>query len=121
MQIGFYFDQTRCTGCMACRVACKDWHDIPAGPVNWMRVRYTEKRQISGRVRKLYDRALLALPGSCPACPRCPAGAITKRKEDGIVVREQRCLPGQYRMRREVPQGLPLRGAPVRPRARALK
>ena len=32
MQIGFYFDQTRCTGCSACRVACKDWNDIPAGP-----------------------------------------------------------------------------------------
>ena len=25
MQIGFYFDQTRCTGCGACQVACKDW------------------------------------------------------------------------------------------------
>ena len=43
MHIGFYFDQTRCTGCSACRVACKDWNDIPAGPENWMRVLYTEK------------------------------------------------------------------------------
>ena len=43
MQIGFYFDQTRCTGCSACRVACKDWNDIPAGPENWMRILYTEK------------------------------------------------------------------------------
>ena len=38
MQLGFYFDQTRCTGCHTCNVACKDWHDIDAGPVNWMRV-----------------------------------------------------------------------------------
>jgi anaerobic dimethyl sulfoxide reductase subunit B (iron-sulfur subunit) len=34
MQVGFYFDQTRCIGCNACRVACKDWHDIAAGPEN---------------------------------------------------------------------------------------
>ena len=38
MQLAFYFDQTRCTGCYACVVACKDWHDIPAGPASWMRV-----------------------------------------------------------------------------------
>ena len=37
-QYGFYFDQTRCIGCHTCAVACKDWHDIPAGDVNWMRV-----------------------------------------------------------------------------------
>ncbi len=24
MQLGFYFDQTRCTGCHTCVVACKD-------------------------------------------------------------------------------------------------
>jgi anaerobic dimethyl sulfoxide reductase subunit B (iron-sulfur subunit) len=38
MQLAFYFDQTRCTGCYTCAVACKDWHDVPAGPASWMRV-----------------------------------------------------------------------------------
>jgi anaerobic dimethyl sulfoxide reductase subunit B (iron-sulfur subunit) len=38
MQTGFYFDQTRCTGCYTCVVACKDWHDVPAGPASWRRV-----------------------------------------------------------------------------------
>ncbi|MBW2365876.1 MAG: 4Fe-4S binding protein [Deltaproteobacteria bacterium] len=38
IQLGFYFDQTRCTGCYACVVACKDWHDIDHEPVKWMRV-----------------------------------------------------------------------------------
>ncbi|MFX1457608.1 MAG: 4Fe-4S dicluster domain-containing protein, partial [Promethearchaeota archaeon] len=37
-QMGFYFDQTRCTGCFTCSVACKDWNDIKAGPENWMRI-----------------------------------------------------------------------------------
>ena len=36
-KLGFYFDQTLCTGCKACQIACKDKHDTPLG-VNWRRV-----------------------------------------------------------------------------------
>ena len=36
-QVGFYFDQSRCTGCQACTIACKDKHDLPTG-VTWRRV-----------------------------------------------------------------------------------
>ena len=85
MQIGFYFDQTRCTGCAACIVACKDWNDIPAGPEFWMKVLYNEERKtpnvfVSYLVRPCYH---------CedPVCiPVCPVKAITKREEDGIVI-----------------------------------
>jgi len=37
-QYGFYFDQSRCTNCMACAVACKSYNRIPAGPVKWLRM-----------------------------------------------------------------------------------
>ncbi|MBW2062794.1 MAG: 4Fe-4S dicluster domain-containing protein [Deltaproteobacteria bacterium] len=92
MQIGFYFDQTRCTGCGACQVACKDWHDLLAGPEKWMRILYTEKG-------KFPDVFVSYLVGPCfhcidPVCiPACPVNAISKRKEDGIVVVDsQACL-----------------------------
>jgi anaerobic dimethyl sulfoxide reductase subunit B (iron-sulfur subunit) len=92
MQIGFYFDQTRCTGCSACRVACKDWNDIPAGPENWMRVRYTEK----GKFPKPFISYMIAPCWHCidPVCAAaCPADAITKREVDGIVlVDSSKCL-----------------------------
>jgi anaerobic dimethyl sulfoxide reductase subunit B len=92
MQIGFYFDQTRCTGCSACRVACKDWHDIPAGSENWMRVLYNEK----GIFPKPFVSYLIAPCWHClkPVCiPACPVEAITKRDQDGIVlVDSQACL-----------------------------
>lgn len=84
MQIGFYFDQTRCTGCFACQVACKDWHDVPAGPENWMRVSYTEK----GRFPDVFVSYMVTACWHClsPVCAEaCPVDAITKREKDGIV------------------------------------
>ena len=66
-------------------VACKDWHDISAGPEKWMSVLYNEKGKfpnvfVSYRVNPCFH---------CedPVCiPVCPVGAIVKRIEDGIVI-----------------------------------
>jgi anaerobic dimethyl sulfoxide reductase subunit B (iron-sulfur subunit) len=92
MQVGFYFDQTRCTGCGACRVACKDWHDLPAGSVNWMRVLYRE----AGKFPTVFVSYLAAPCYHCekPVCAAaCPVTAIVKRQADGIVVVDsQLCL-----------------------------
>ncbi len=91
-ETGFYFDQTRCTGCYTCAVACKDWHDIDAGPVNWMRVEPIEE----GRFPNLF-LAYLASPcfhcADPPCVSACPSDAITKREPDGIVlVDREKCL-----------------------------
>jgi len=83
--MGFYFDQTRCTGCHTCSVACKDWHDIDAGPANWMRVEVIEK----GKFPDLFAAWLASPCFHCenPACVQaCPEQAIRKREADGIVV-----------------------------------
>ncbi|MFC2066994.1 4Fe-4S dicluster domain-containing protein [Chloroflexota bacterium] len=75
MQIGFYFDQTRCTGCFTCTVACKDWHDVPAGPASWVRVTATEKGEFP-------DVSLSYLFSSCLHCAEpicvdaCPMRAL---------------------------------------------
>jgi len=85
MQYGFYVNQTRCTGCFTCIVACRDWHDVPAGPASWIRVKTIEK----GKYPDLFVAFLPVMCYHCqqPACiPACPPGAITKRDEDGIVV-----------------------------------
>jgi anaerobic dimethyl sulfoxide reductase subunit B len=92
MQIGFYFDQTRCTGCNACLVACKDWHDIPAGSENWIQLNYTEK----GKFPNVFVSYMISPCWHCldPVCvPACPVEAITKRESDGIVlVESEKCL-----------------------------
>lgn len=85
MQLGFYFDQTRCTGCGTCQVACRDWHDIPAGPVKWMRIGYNEKGKYPD-VSVAYA-AIPCFHCGAPLCAAaCPADAIEKRDQDGIVV-----------------------------------
>jgi NADPH-dependent glutamate synthase beta subunit-like oxidoreductase len=85
MQLGFFFDQTRCTGCYACQVACKDWHDIPAGPASWIRVTHIEE----GKFPNLFAAYLINPCFHCadpPCISVCPAEAITKREEDGVVI-----------------------------------
>ncbi|MFC2003161.1 FAD-dependent oxidoreductase [Chloroflexota bacterium] len=83
--MSFYFDQTRCTGCYACVVACEDWHDVPAGPAFWRRVTTIERG-------KFPDVFVARLSSSCYHCATplcavvCPAEAITKREEDGVVI-----------------------------------
>ena len=92
MQMGFHFDQTRCTGCFTCIVACKDWHDVPAGPAAWRRVTTIEK----GTYPELFVAHLATSCYHCasPACiPACPVDAISKRESDGVVlVDREACL-----------------------------
>ena len=92
MQYGFYFDQTKCIGCYTCAVACKDWHDIEAGPVHFIKVSNIEK----GMFPNVFVAFLAGFCYHCadPSCIQsCPAGAIYKRQEDGIVlVDKENCL-----------------------------
>ena len=90
--MGFYFDQTRCTNCFTCVVACKDWHNVLAGPASWMRVKTIEEGQypnlrVSFLVHCCYHCA-------APGCVEvCPAQAIKKREDNGIVlVDREACL-----------------------------
>lgn len=92
MQYGIYIDQNRCMGCFTCIVACKDWHDVPAGPASRMRVKILEKGAYP-------DLFVAFLPVTCYHCAEpscavvCPSGAITKRDVDGIVtVDREQCV-----------------------------
>ncbi|MFH1775768.1 MAG: 4Fe-4S dicluster domain-containing protein [Chloroflexota bacterium] len=92
--MGFYFDQTRCIGCHSCVVACKDWHDVPAGPASWRRVLPVER----GEFPHLFLAFLSTACYHCarPAClSACPVGAISKRAQDGIVVVDRELCLGK--------------------------
>lgn len=94
MQLGFYFDQQRCTGCYTCVVACKQWNGVPPGPASWRRVSTMEE----GRFPQVWVAHMSLSCCHCvkPACiPACPTRAISKREEDGIVLVDQDlCITG---------------------------
>ncbi len=85
MQYGFYIDQTRCIGCHACVVTCKDRNDILPGPVA-LRKLHTEEQGV------FPDSNVINTTFSCnhcaePACiPACPFNAIYKEDKFGAVI-----------------------------------
>ncbi len=88
IQLGFYVIPGRCVQCQACKVACKETNAVELGP-QWRKV----ADHWSGEFPKVRN---IAISYSCmhcekPACRSvCPAGAITKRESDGIVVVDQK-------------------------------
>lgn len=103
-QYAFYFDNTRCTGCKTCELACKDYKNL--------------SKDIS--FRKVYDYEggtwnpcgsgafecssfVYHVSMSCnhcdnPACVSvCPTGAMHKDAQSGLVsVNEGRCIGCGY-------------------------
>lgn len=82
MQLGFVLDQTRCIGCHACTVACKQENDVPLGVFRtW--VKYVENGTFPH-----VDRHFAVM--RCNQCTRPPCAAVCptsalKKGPDGIV------------------------------------
>jgi anaerobic dimethyl sulfoxide reductase subunit B len=98
-QLGFYIDQSRCTGCKTCQVACKDKNDSEVGRL-FRRVSETTYGSFAP-CGNAYSQCVVAYWTSmaCNHCdnPRCvencPTGAMHKRISDGVVVViEERCI-----------------------------
>lgn len=90
-QFGFFFDQSRCTGCHACAIVCKSWNDLPPGPVKWMRV-YQWEKHLFPNVR-INTLAIPCFHCDDPLCRKaCPGNAIHKEVRFGaVLVDAQRC------------------------------
>lgn len=83
-QLGFSFNVSRCSGCMACVVACMDQNDLPGYDQAFRRVTRMEKGEYP-IVRIGYFSLACLHCGDAPCIGACPTGALFKREEDGIV------------------------------------
>jgi anaerobic dimethyl sulfoxide reductase subunit B (iron-sulfur subunit) len=107
-QYGFYMHTDRCVQCHACEVACKSWNNLELG-VRWRRVvDFWE-----GKFPQVANRTISLSCMHCdqPACAAvCPAGAISKRAEYGIVTVDQQKCTGCRTCATACPFGAPQYG-----------
>ena len=99
---GFFFDQTLCTGCKACQIACIDKHDLPTG-VRWRRVvEYSGGTwQISGDTFNpsvfTYDTSVSCNHCEDPICMKvCPTTAMSRRDDGTVYVDQDKCVGCRY-------------------------
>jgi anaerobic dimethyl sulfoxide reductase subunit B (iron-sulfur subunit) len=109
-QLGFYYDSSQCLQCYACEVACRSDHDVGLG-VRWRRV-------WSRWYGEFPNPANIPLSSACLHCEKpsclsaCPANAIEKRAEDGVVVvHRDDCIGCQTNCTEACPYGAPQFGA----------
>ena len=105
-QYGFFVDLSRCIGCNACTVVCKQWHDIVPGPVKPMRV-YQWETGVYPNV------GLHLLPVMCyhcetPTCMEaCENKAIYKEEKYGAVLLDVDKCQGSRKCWEACPYGAP--------------
>ncbi|NCD18729.1 MAG: dimethylsulfoxide reductase subunit B [Actinobacteria bacterium] len=99
---GFYFNQSVCTGCKACQIACKDKHDLPVG-VNWRRVvEYSGgswQRDGDTFTNNVFTYYTSISCNHCenPVCVQvCPTTAMTRRDDGTVYVDETKCVGCRY-------------------------
>lgn len=106
MQMGFSFDVSRCSGCMACVVACQDENDLPGGGLSFRHVTRLEKGHSPVVSMSFLSLACLHC-GDAPCLMVCPTGAIYKRDRDGIVDVNQDLCVGCHSCALACPFGAP--------------
>ncbi len=96
VQYGFSMNTERCIKCWACTIACKQWNGIKAGTIERRRMVETTSGTFPTVERTFFS--LSCMHCAEPACEKvCPAGAIKKRDEDGIVVVDKdKCIGCRY-------------------------
>jgi formate dehydrogenase iron-sulfur subunit len=113
---GFFTDTTRCIGCKACEVACKEWNLLPADGLHltgmsydntvglsattWRHVAFIEKiGDGGGRATAMppYQSNWLMMSDVCKHCHHapcleaCPTGALFRTEFDTVVVQQDIC------------------------------
>jgi len=106
MQYGFFIDLSRCIGCNACTIACKEWHHIEAGTVKWMRVHQWENGSFPNV--ELHTLPMMCLHCQKPVCVKaCPNNALEKETKFGAVLVNQKKCSGERKCRQACPYGAP--------------
>jgi len=94
-QLGFTFDLNKCVGCQACQIACSIENDL-GYDFSWREINTYNPNQIDTLPH--YHLSLACNHCQEPICMyQCPAKAIFKNPENGIVViEEDKCISCKF-------------------------
>ena len=90
-QLVFSFNVSRCSGCMACIVACQDQNDIVSEMTAFRRVTSLEERDADG-CRLSFLSLSCQHCGDAPCVMVCPTGALTKDEEGVVSINRDLCI-----------------------------
>jgi formate dehydrogenase iron-sulfur subunit len=110
----FLIDMTKCTGCRACQVACKQWNQLEAEKTEFFSgegyqnppamSEYTFTRikffdyQRNGRNEFVFFKEM-CMHCNEPACASvCPVGAFQKTTEGPVIYKAERCIGCRFCM-----------------------
>lgn len=105
IEISILYDSSKCTGCRACQVSCKQWNDLPGertknwgsyenprdlSPTTFSRVKFIEA-DMAGASRMLYlNQACMHCTDA--ACVKvCPTGALSHHSSGAVTFDRQKC------------------------------
>lgn len=111
--MGMLVDLTRCIGCRACMVACKQWNDLPAEKTAFFAgPGYQNPRDLSGDTYTLVRFHEILVPGEelkwvfsrkqcfhClePGCvSACPVAALIKQPGGEVAYDSEKCMGCRY-------------------------
>jgi len=106
-----FIDTSKCIGCRACQVACKQWHNLPAETTTFTG-KYTNPSDLSANTLTLVNfteyqsdkLSFLFFKKQCMHCnravckKRCPTGV--EKTTEGFVVFNANCTPENVRITR---------------------
>lgn len=106
-QFAFSFDVSRCSGCMACVVACQDQNDFAAGDT--VSFRHVTKLETGTCPEAHIAHLSLSCQhcGDAPCLVVCPMRAISRRPEDGTVLVDRDLCVGCHSCELACPFGAP--------------
>ena len=105
-QLVFSLDVSRCSGCMACVVACQDQNDFAGNGIAFRHVTAYEEGHFPA-ARISYFSIACYHCGDAPCVMVCPTGAIFKRNKNGLVDLDRTLCVGCHSCEMACPFGAP--------------